>query len=446
MKRGTTGALLCLGLLLLPSASRAFCGFYVASGEAKLFNKSSQVVLVRDGDRTVITMQSDYQGDPKQFAVVVPVPTVIQKEQVHVGDTTVVHHLDQYSAPRLVEYWDENPCAARSSARYLTAQSAPMMGADMAPKTIEEIEVHIEAKYTVGEYDILILSAKSSAGLEAWLRHNGYRIPDGAESILATYLKQNMRFFVAKVNLAEQARLGFTSLRPIQVAYESPKFMLPIRLGMVNAAGTQDLVVYAITKKGRVEAVNYRTVKLPSDVDVPEYVKDAFPDFYRAVFAEQWRKNDRQVVLTEYAWDMRWCDPCASPPLTNDELQQLGVFWVASNPSDGIQPAPGAVFLTRLHVRYDRDHFPEDLVLQETADRQNWQARYVLHHPWRGPDECDALAAYRQTVRERRACEAQNVADLTGSKVDDVRAKMNVAADWSEPVEHIKWWQRLWRK
>ena len=44
-----------------------------------------------------------------------------------------------------------------------------------------------------------------------------------------------MRFFVAKVNLAEQAKLGFTYLRPLQVAYESPKFMLPIRLGMVNA-------------------------------------------------------------------------------------------------------------------------------------------------------------------------------------------------------------------
>ena len=43
-------------------AALAFCGFYVAKADAKLFNKASQVVLVRDGDRTVLTMANDFQG------------------------------------------------------------------------------------------------------------------------------------------------------------------------------------------------------------------------------------------------------------------------------------------------------------------------------------------------------------------------------------------------
>src|SRR5439155_13490329 len=96
-----------------------------------------------------------------------------------------------------------------------------------------------------------------------------YRIPDGATSVLGSYIRQGMKFFVARVNLKEQAKLGFTYLRPIQIAYESPKFMLPIRLGTVNANGTQDLFVYALTKKGRVETTNYRTVKLPTGMDLP---------------------------------------------------------------------------------------------------------------------------------------------------------------------------------
>ena len=57
----------------------AFCGFYVAKADTKLFNRASQVVLVRDGDRTVLTMANDFKGEPKEFAVVVPVPTVLQK-------------------------------------------------------------------------------------------------------------------------------------------------------------------------------------------------------------------------------------------------------------------------------------------------------------------------------------------------------------------------------
>src|SRR5207245_8062322 len=123
-------------------------------------------------------------------------------------------------------------------------------------------------------YDIVILSATQRTGLETWLKESGYRIPPGATTVLGSYIKQNMRFFVAKVNLAEHAKLGFSYLRPLQVAYESPKFMLPIRLGTVNADGPQELFVYALTRKGRIEPTNYRATKLPSDVELPAYLKE----------------------------------------------------------------------------------------------------------------------------------------------------------------------------
>ena len=199
----------------------------------------------------------------------------------------------------------------------------------------------IEAQYTVGEYDILILSAAQSSGLETWLKENGYRIPAGASEVLASYIGQKMRFFVAKVNLAEQARLGVVTLRPIQVAYESPKFMLPIRLGMVNADGAQELFVYTLTRKGRVESTNYRTVKLTTDVEIPTYVKDpaVFARMYRALFDQHVKREDMRAVFQEYAWDMGWCDPCAADPLSADELRTLGVFWL-DGAGRGPRPMP----------------------------------------------------------------------------------------------------------
>src|SRR5947207_834048 len=329
MKRMTLGVTLLLLTLFSAQSVLAFCGFYVAKADTKLFNQASQVVLVRHEDKTVLTMANDFRGDPKEFAIVVPVPTVLEREQIHVGDRALLQHLDAYSAPRLVEYFDGNPCALndakarRDAGGRLPASAAQERGA-------AGLGVTIEARYTVGEYDILILSAKESTGLETWLRDNGYRIPAGASAVLGSYLKQGMRFFVARVNLGEQARLGFTYLRPLQVAYESPKFMLPIRLGMVNADGAQELFVYALTRKGRVETTNYRTVKLPSDVDLPVYLKEPgeFAKFYKAMFSRQVDKEDMRVLFLEYAWDMRWCDPCAADPLSTDELRRLGVFWL----------------------------------------------------------------------------------------------------------------------
>src|SRR5262249_28603287 len=164
----------------------------------------------------------------------------------------------------------------------------------------KSLGVTIEAQYTIGEYDILILSAQESSGLETWLRQNGYRIPVGASPVIASYLKQNMRFFVARVNLSEQAKLGYTYLRPLQVAYGSPKSVVRFRLGMVNARGPQDLFVSALTRNGRIKTTNYRTVKLPSDMDLPVYLKEPgeFPKFYKAMFTRQVEKQDRSAVFT----------------------------------------------------------------------------------------------------------------------------------------------------
>ena len=243
----------------------AFCGFYVGKADAKLFNEASQVILARDGNRTVIGMRNDFQGELTDFALVVPVPVVLQKDQIHIGDPKIFERIDAYSAPRLAEYFDPNPCELRKMAREMAAlpASADAMLAQKARRD-KALGVTVEARYTVGEYDIVILSATQSNGLELWLRQNGYRIPAGASRVLGSYLRQGMKFFVARVNLEEKARLGFSNLRPLQVAYESPKFMLPIRLGMVNADGPQELFIYALTPKGRVETTNYRTVKPPS--------------------------------------------------------------------------------------------------------------------------------------------------------------------------------------
>ena len=55
-------------------------------------------------------MASDVLGDPKQFGLVIPVPTVIKREQVKIVRAETVQHLADYTKPRLVQYYDEDPC------------------------------------------------------------------------------------------------------------------------------------------------------------------------------------------------------------------------------------------------------------------------------------------------------------------------------------------------
>ena len=446
MKRSMTllGVSLVSALVWSSPSVRAFCGFYVAKADVDLFNNSSQVVLVRHDGKTVITMVNDFRGEPKEFAMVIPVPTFIEREQIHVTNKALIDHLDAFTSPRLVEYFDGDPCMRVEEYEFAMADSAVRTPGETGRRArARALGVNIEASYTVGEYDIIILSAEQSDGLQTWLDENGYRTPPGASRVLASYIRQNVRFFVAKVNLREQSRLGFNSLRPLQIAFASPKFMLPIRLGTINANGPQDLVLYTLTRNGRVETTNYRTVKLPTGMNLPIFTKNEFGDFYKAMFNQQVRKENMRAVFLEYAWDMSWCDPCAADPLSASQLRELGVFWVDNDVSirRGKAGAQNA-FVTRLHVRYDGEHFPEDLVFQETSDRTNFQGRYILQHPYEGAITCGA-DSYRQQVREREEREAQTLASLTGWDIKDIRTKMNID---SEPQPQGSWWQRLWKQ
>src|SRR3954470_4609646 len=105
--------------LFAPSVASAFCGFFVAGNDAKLANNASRVVLLRKGNHTTMTMSNNYQGPPEDFAMVVPVPVVLHKENVKTLAPDVFDHIDSLSAPQLVEYWEQDPCYVARPRRYM---------------------------------------------------------------------------------------------------------------------------------------------------------------------------------------------------------------------------------------------------------------------------------------------------------------------------------------
>lgn len=422
-----TLALLVLGLQV--NQLMAFCGFYVAKADAKLFNKSSQVIIVRDGGRSVITMSNDFQGNVNDFAMVVPVPEVLTRDNIRIASQNIFNKLDAYSGPRLVEYYDQNPCYENKMLEDVSMESRSMPSMSKNENSVskfkKDYKVTVEATYQVGEYDILILSAKESDGLKRWLTDNDYKIPSEAEDVLEPYIKNNMKFFVVKVNLENQKKLGVNKLRPIQIAFKSDKFMLPIRLGMANANGSQDMIVYAFTKNGRVETANYRTVKIPTDRNIPEFVQPKFGQFYKDAFDKSCSKEGNDVVFLEYAWDVsvnnaQKCDPCVGPPPVYNDMREAGVFWLNDykDPKWGVQTR-GNVFFTRLHVRYDRENFPEDLKFQSTPNKDRFQGRYIMQHAIKYNLDCEKSQGYFKKVLRRREKELNELASLTGWNVAD---------------------------
>jgi len=412
--------------------ARAFCGFYVSGAEASLTNNATQVVLMRDGARTVLSMQNGYQGPPQDFAMVVPVPVVLKKENVKTLARDVFDHVDKLTAPRLVEYWEQDPCPRPlpQNRLYKAMEMAPMaaVGAGRGGGALPA--VRIEAQFSVGEYDVVVLSATDSTALDSWLQQNKYKIPAGAEPYLRPYVQMGMKFFVAKVDVSKVKfeRIGNgpeqAILSPLRFFYDSDAFNLPIRLGLINSGGTQDLVVTILGRNQRYEVANYDNVAIPTNINVSDAARNEFGAFYAKLFDQTIEKHPRSVV-TEYSWQSSSCDPCPTPPLEGSDLATLGADvlpGVAPAPPVGrgapiIAPAPvipwnlvNSFVVTRLHARYSKDSLGDDLFfrpappivggrefmqqngkLEEGArpdSSNNFQARYIIRHPWTGPIAC----------------------------------------------------------
>ena len=409
-----------------PASSRAFCGFYVSGADASLYNNATMVVMMREGTRTVLSMQNNYQGPPEDFAMVVPVPVVLQKDNVKTLPRQIFARVDKLAAPRLVEYWEQDPCQPWVVAEMAGAPSAfrARKMSDNA-EARDELGVKIEAQFKVAEYDIVILSAKDSSGLDKWLRKNKYNIPKGAEKVLRPYVEQNTKFFVAKVDVEKVTfENGRAVLSPLRFHYDARTFTLPVRLGLLNSGGEQDLIVHVLAKGQRYEVANYKNASIPTNIRVEDSVREGFGGFYNALFERTLEKNPGAVV-TEYSWDATTCDPCPEPPLTPQELMTLGGDVVTPGATDSYSDIPGVIprktrpafrpygfVLTRLHYRYGKDGLDEDLVFRaagpivggrgmpdrngDLAERRaeaspvnNFQGRYVILHPWEGPVQCE---------------------------------------------------------
>lgn len=313
---------------------------------------TAQVVIVRQGLRTTFSVSINPFGDPQEFALVLPVPEVLGEEDVRTLDGTIFALLDGYTAPRHVS---DAGCGASAS-----CPDVFPLAADYAVSgAYDDADggVSVEAEFLVGEYQITILSAEESSSLTTWLDEHGYALAEGSEEILAEYIDGGSFFMAAKV--AEDAQLADGSpLSPLQVAYDSEIFSIPIRLATLNSPGEQDMVIYAITDEadGRTEIANYPKFSVDDQCIWGDAAAEDFQEFYDDHYTKAWEAVGDAGWAKEFEGGPYDCNPCTGIYLGNAELSDLGYT------GDFYDH-----YLTRIHMRYTPEQATEELTLYSSG-------------------------------------------------------------------------------
>ena len=475
-------ASLCVAIAL---PIHGFWGLLVAKTNTNVENTTSQVIIAHSDNRNIVTMANDFHGDVKDFAQIIPVPEALRRDQVSIGDGLLLEKMGAFTAPRLAQYFDR-PCqqeyewyrivgflAIPIIAFFLLAWLWPtinklalavvlllltLLAVSALPSFLNQANqtepnrslaasipaVTVEDRFTIGDYDVVVLSAEQSNQLTTWLQQNEYQLDPDAIAPLQSYINTGMKFLVVRVNLAEFQLSGGQSLKPIVLDYETEQFKLPIRLGTAHATGEQDLIIHILSPSAYAETTNYLTVPVPTDtesgslwpsgVEVPAFVQTDFSGFYNSMFQRSHEHYDHAVFL-EYATrtfgENIKCDPCtveAEAIPTLDDLKAMGAWWSNESPE---------TLITRLHLRYNSNTFPEDLEFQEITPEKlvekpeiagrsfpqwagvDFQARYVIRRPI-GSAICISRWRYRQTMDQS----AENLATLTGWDMGKIRQQM----------------------
>lgn len=327
------------------------------------YNPASAVVLVRDGRRTVLTIEAAYEGPAVELSMVVPIPSSIDRSAVRTITGTAFRRLDARTAPRVRHVWPNcrprrSPMRASATAEGFGSGSGRSESAGVP--TPEELGIEIQDEWPVAEYDVTLLGAQESTGLLTFLRQRGLELPERASAMLRGYIETNHRFVLLRADPSRAQRLGDAMmLSPIQIEYDSDQLVVPVRLGTLNSPGEQEVLLYVLSTDGRYVVSNRPNVDAPTDLRMRPSARGSMAELYNSISDEVFRRTPG-AAITEYAHNV-------GRHVRMSDVTPFGVGAAPAGERRTRDPGDSRRWtVTRMRHRYGTD-LRDDLVLQSAS-------------------------------------------------------------------------------
>jgi hypothetical protein len=245
-----------------PTPAKACGGTFCDAGPQSMpVDQTGENILFVIEEGTVEAhIQIQYDGDPEQFAWIVP---VMAMPEVTVGSDQLFQNLLAGTVPTFVlDSRTEGDCGGGGGGGGSGAGcgsfdlAAGGSFADSA-QDFDDEEPDVVQRDVAGAYEYAVLDGGTVDGISAWLDDNGFARNDEAPAILQEYLDDGFMFIAFKL----RAGAGVQEIQPVVVRYEGDEPCVPIRLTRIAAAEDMGIRAFFLGDH-RVVPTNYRHVQV----------------------------------------------------------------------------------------------------------------------------------------------------------------------------------------
>ncbi len=312
--------------MLVAGAAHAY-GVFASKTPGRHHSGAAEVVVMRDGATTILTVKRDVTGPREPFVWILPVPETVELDTALALRPLAIDALAEADAPRLEAYWEEDPCEGFGRGRI-------GYGVGTAPRTKD-----------LGEYRLELVAPNE---VSARLSSRGVVLSERAAAAL-TRLPKGLALLLAEID-PQRVVLdhGVLKLSPLRVQFTAPTLQLALRSAAADEG--QELIVHVMTREGRVAPVGLPSLEAPTNVDVRPAAAARFSSLYAGLLARMWRASPG-AVITEFAGSpIDACPLCSPRGLSSGyALDELG-FDAFAKPPPFVEPQLEIVNAGRLRA------------------------------------------------------------------------------------------------
>ncbi|MSP72099.1 MAG: DUF2330 domain-containing protein [Myxococcales bacterium] len=366
-----------LAMTVVPQAAWACGGFF---NTTEPMDQEAERIIFRQLDAETVEsyIEIRFQGDPREFAWVVPVPGV---PTIETFPAAAFDALDVATEPRF-----EIPADCTLPLRPL------------GPPDSEVDFSNVLASSIVGDYETQVLSATSGKALFIHLNDNGFRVVEQMIPFIELYIGQGLNFVAVK--LRSDLPVGAGSITPLKLTYKSERPMIPLRLTSMAAVPEMGVKVF-ILGDGR-----FTTEGVPElEIDPSELIWDRATgrSNYASVVARTIDGSLGEGMVVDMAGEtgpikVNLSGARTSDPADGETAEVIKRIRAEQEGQDAVaELVASSPYLTRFYGRYSPEEMGLDLFFRPDASWPNVDRSRTLpvaqvlycHAEEPAPEPCD---------------------------------------------------------